>query len=150
MSLARTITDAVATAIGTLAGVPTIVVREQAWRVEGDTLPLIVVTTGAEEPEGVAGTSALRQYEVVVSVLVARNHLLEGANRDTAKDWREQVRRRLVPDSTVGPGSILAGVAQVWDVDAVNLPAEDETAYRANYETARLGLLYRTSEPIHA
>ena len=56
----------------------------------------------------------------------------------------------VVPDPTVAVGSILSGVSSVWNVDAVDLPKQDEALFRSNYEEAQLGLVYYTSEASHA
>jgi hypothetical protein len=125
VSLARTIADADGAVIAAIAGAPTVVVREQPDYQEGDPLPLVVVTEADEQTLGyLFGGAGFHGYVVLVTVLVARNQLLEGAGRDTAKDFREKVRKRLVPDHTATPGAILAGVSQVWDIDAVDLPGE--------------------------
>ena len=151
MSVAKTITDAVATAVGAIASVPTVTVREQRYKLDGDTLPLVVITEGPEQTlRYITHGCVLRGYVVVVTVLYARNQLLTGDGRDSAKGWRETIRKALVPDDSVAPGSVLAGVAAVWDVDAEDVPTEPEADFRAGYQTAELGLLYKTSEASHA
>jgi hypothetical protein len=142
--------EAIATAvrdvIAALPGVPTVVVRAQAFRVDGDTLPLVLVTMGDErELRRLTGGLALREYVLVVTVLYAKDQKLETLVGD-AKGWREAIRRVLLPDDVVTE-SLLAEPT-VYAVDAVEMPTEDAGAYRGNYQTARLGLVYRNSETV--
>jgi hypothetical protein len=145
----ETIIGAVKTAIETLTGEPTVTIRTQMTRMDGDALPLIVLTMGDErDKEYTLGGTVFREYEVIATFLYAQNHVLTSGYAD-ARGWRDDVRKRLIPDPTVSL-PILAGATAVWDVDAVNLPAEDPRALNQGYELARLGLLYQTNEVSHA
>jgi hypothetical protein len=150
MSLEYTILTATKTAIETLTAPPTVVVREQPFQADFDPSPFIILW-GADEQtlQYLFGGCGFRGYVVEVTVIVARNQLLDGSGQDTAKDWREKIRKRLVPDQTATPGAILTGVSAVWDIDAIDIPAEDGGAFRANYQVSKLGLVFRTSEAIH-
>ncbi len=151
MSLEYAILTATKTAIETLTTPPTVEVREQAYRLDGDPLPLIVLW-GADEQtlQYIFGGCGFRGYVVEVTVMAVRNQQLEGSGQDTARDWREKIRKRMVPDNTATPGAILSGVPSVWDIDAVDVPSEDGGAFKAGYQTSKLGLVFRTSELIHA
>ncbi len=144
------IANAVRVAIQTIPSAPTIKVRAQMFLIDEDSLPLIVVTMGEEQSgEVYFGGGQFRSYEIVVTALVAQNQQIE-SGIGTAKGWRDAIKQRLVPDWMTAPSATLPGVSSVWQVMAVELPGEDPRAYANNYETARLGLIYRTSEATHA
>jgi hypothetical protein len=144
----ETIIGAVKTAIETLTGEPTVTIRTQMTRMDGDALPLIILTLGDERQEPAATGTTFGEYEIIATFLYAQNHVLTSGYAD-AKGWRDSVRKRLIPDHTVSL-PILTGVTAVWDVDAVDLPAEQPREFTAGYEVARLGLVYHTSEASHA
>lgn len=145
----KTIIDAVKTTIEGLTGEPTVIVRAEAWKLKGDPLPLIVLTMGDERgtPNHPEGES--REYEVLVTLLYSQDLQIQ-TGIDDAKGWRDTIRKRLVPDPSVAVGSILSGVSAVWNVDAADMPTQDDGLFRSGYEEARLGLVYYTSEVSHA
>ncbi len=149
MSVHQSIAEAVKTAIEALTSPPTVVLRIQAWKIDGDTLPLVIVTKGDQRTtEYTLGGTVFREYEIIVTVLYSQAAKVQ-TGIDDAMAWRETIRKRLVPDPTVTP-PILTGVSVVWDCDAVEFPAQDRGQFEAGYEEARLGLLYRTNEETHA
>lgn len=142
------IADAVAVAVRSLhpAGL-TVSVRAGVFRTEGDPTHLALVTMGEErDAQLLTGGDVLREYEVVLTVSLPANQQIETGVGD-AKAVRQQARLALVPDDTT-PRPFLPAVPAVYDVVAVDLPAMDEGPFRVNYSTARLGLVYRTSELI--
>lgn len=149
MSVHKSIADAVKTAIEGLTGEPPVTVRAHSWYVEGDPIPLLIVTMLGERgtPNHPEGES--REYEILVTAIYSQEFLLT-TGIDDGRAWRETIRKRLIPDPTVAVGSILSGVSSVWNVDAVDLPIESEGLFSAGYEESRLGLVYYTSEVSHA
>lgn len=146
----KTIIDAVKTKIDAIGGgVPTVIARAHSWRPEGDAQPLIILTMGDERGTPGDPTGELREYEILVTLLYVQSMQMQ-TGFDDAKDWRDTIRKRLVPDPTVASGSILTGVSAVWNVDADNMPSEDQSMFEAGYEEAKLGLVFYTSEVSHA
>ena len=148
MSVHESIANAVAAIISGL-GLPNLVVEVRAvvFRSEGDSDRLCLVTMGDERTETwITGGNELRLYEIVVSVSLPSNAQLRTDIGD-AKDVRQRCRKALVPDDTT-PRPFMPSVASVYDVTPVDLPALPEDAHRANWQVARLGLIYRTSETI--
>lgn len=141
------IADAVAPVVRTLLSGWTVAVRAVVFRTEGDPDNLALVTMGDErDAMPLTGGNVLREYEVVLTLTMPANRRAETGIGD-AKAAREACRQALVPDDST-PRPFLRAVPAVYDVTAVDLPAMDEGAFKANYSTARLGLIYRTSEPI--
>lgn len=148
MSQHKTIIDAVKTAIEALTGEPTVVIRDRIVKFEEDTLPIVVLTMGKEQRIGDYFGGTYRGYEVFVGIFYAQNQQVQ-TSIDDAKPWRDTIRKALIPDETSAP-PILSGVSAVWDCDEIDTPAAGPAASEANYEEARLGLLYKTSEARHA
>lgn len=141
----KTIIDALKTAIEAgLTGEPTIVIREQMYKLKTDTLPMIVLTMGVErQGPHTMGGSEFREYEIIVTTIYASNQQLE-TTIDDAKSIREDIRELV----TVGPSTSLPllSITGLWDCTAVDLPADNPSVFEAGYEEARLGLIYRSNE----
>jgi hypothetical protein len=148
-SVHDTITGGLKTLVETLSGEPTVVVRDEMVRMEGDALPLIVITKGQERLVGRGtGGALVREYDTFLTFLAAQNFVFESGIGDM-DGWRDSVRRRLEPDGTVSP-PILPGAAMVYDIECEELPADDTRAKAAGYERAQLGVVCRTGEAAHA
>lgn len=148
MSVHEQIANAVAASVVALniAGL-TVRPRATVLRTEGDPARLALVTMGEERTtQPLTGGNELREYEIVLTVSLAANQKIETDIGD-AKTVRERCVEALVPDDST-PRPFMPTVRSVYDVVPVNLPEMDEGAFRANYSTARLGLIYRTSELI--
>jgi len=149
----ETITNALKTVAQGLSGIPTVVVRAEAWLIEGEVgavTAMLILTMGNErEGEQIIGGARYREYDVVATFCWVSGFRLE-TNIATAKAWREAVKKRWEPDYTATPGSILAGVASVWDIDAVDLPPEESDKFAVGYEVERLGVTVHTNEATHA
>jgi hypothetical protein len=125
----------------------TVTVRAVVYRTEDDPAALAIVTMGDErDAQYLTGGNVLREYEIVLTVTLAANQKIQTDIGD-AKVVRERCRLALVPDDAT-PRPFMPTVPSVYDVVPVDLPAMDEGPFRANYSTARLGLVYRTSETI--
>lgn len=149
MATQDTIASAIKTLVETLTGEPTVIVRDEMVRMEGDTLPLIIITKGGERTiERYSGNSIRREYEIVLTFLGSQNHVLE-SSLGTLQTWRDSVKKRVEPDDTVTP-PILPAATMVYDIRTVDLPAEDRAAKAAGYDRVQLGLLVYTSEDTHA
>lgn len=152
MSMHETIVEAVKTSIETLTGEPTVALRDRFAVLEGDlaALPLVVLVKGQEFPATryTFGGGAYRGYEVLAYVVYAQNHQVQ-TGIDDAAGWRDQIRKRLIPDSTSVP-PILTGVSAVWDVNETQAPAVPKPGLEDGYEVASLGLRFETNEAQHA
>lgn len=146
----KAIADAAAAMIVSLGAPVTgfaVVVRSQIYRIDGDPNQLVIVTMGSEHDRTLlTGNGILRAYEIVVTVLASGNQKLE-AGIGTAKGVREEIRQGLIPDTTTAR-PFIAAVPSVYDVIAEDIPEEDPAAFASNYQTARLALVYLSSESI--
>lgn len=149
-SVHDTIVAATRTKLLTLTGEPTIEVRDELVRLEGDTLPLILLKRGGERPGPYHFGSQDHEYEVEGAVYSTQNHVLLTGHGE-AVSWREAIRNRVMPDpSAASPLPILPGAPTVWDVDFYNLPGDSPRAKAAGYEVSYFGILFRSNEAIFA
>ena len=147
-SIHKTIADGVKAIVDSLNLVGmTCKVRAEVNRGEGDPMPFCIVTMGAEHHDRyLTGGNVLRLYEIAVSFFAVSNQKLETSIGDSKLN-RQRVRQAIEPDGQSN-SALTAIVPAVYDVVAADMPDEDSGAFAANYQTARLGLIIKTSETI--
>lgn len=126
-----------------LAGVPgvTVAVRKRAILLEGDPLPMVIVSPGADTIQQEAfGGVILYNYTINVSLIQAGNRVFE----QDVKDWlqlRETVRNTAYRDSLPG------NPVQLCGFELVTSPAvEIVSGAASNYDVSGMTLSYLSQE----
>lgn len=144
-SLHQTIIAAVKTAIEGLTGEPTVDIRSSVVKLTGDTLPMIILTKGAQRNVGnTFGSTVYREYDVGVAVIYAQNHAIR-TGLDDAAPWVEDIRELLIPDSTSTP-PLLSGVSQVWDISEADYAEANSGDFADGYEIVQQTFTFHTTE----
>lgn len=128
------------------AAVPlaTVAIRQEAWRIEEDPFPLVIITLGDDrDVQIVFGGIIQREYEVLLTVIYQGNFQLQ-TGLDAPVDAREVIRQALMPDVTTSPPVVPGSVSGVTDVRTSGSWKLDHGTI--GYNVARLLLTYTTSE----
>lgn len=141
MSMHNIIAQAVAAVISNMDTPPTVTVRKELIRLDGDTLPLCIVSEEGEQRDGKRqfGAGGNREYDIRVTYLRSGKMQSE-TNLDSAPDMIERIKQTFRENVT------LAGVPEVWDSDIKPAPVVKPGSVNSGYDQPTFIVTFKTNE----
>lgn len=144
-SVFKPITDAVATALTGVSGMPTVVVRKTDAMRARETPPICIVSYGNDAPAGWATTgdgntdlgTIGKTYSVVVAIY--RTSLADIADSATNPDLIEAAKQAL-------NGGTVSGVSNVWSTELESHPEWESQPFGQGAEVSRFAVHFEAAE----